>query len=232
MGYNFTASTLNILDECPRCFWLHFKKGIVRPRGAFPTLPSGIDRIIKEHFDSFRSKNELPPMLAQLKGKANLFKEYSLLSVWRNNLKGLNWKDDKGSVIKGAIDDLLIVDDKLVVLDFKTRGSAAKENTIDYYLPQLSIYNFLLRNNGHKTHDYAYLLFLHPEGILSSNEKTSIAFHSDLRKVEIKADDAVALIKRAYQILEGGIPKQSESCEYCRYVGEIKKKAPLAPGML
>ncbi|MEM4366275.1 MAG: hypothetical protein QXN46_01620, partial [Candidatus Woesearchaeota archaeon] len=76
------------------------------------------------------------------------------------------------------------------------------------------------------------LLFLHPEGILSSNEKTSIAFHSDLRKVEIKADDAVALIKRAYQILEGGIPKQSESCEYCRYVGEIKKKAPLAPGML
>jgi len=37
--------------ECPRCFWLQIVKNIKRPAGIFPSLPSGMDKILKVHFD-------------------------------------------------------------------------------------------------------------------------------------------------------------------------------------
>ena len=61
MPYKLSPSSLSVLKECPRCFWLQVNKKIRRPIGAFPSLPGGMDRILKTHFDSFRSREELPP---------------------------------------------------------------------------------------------------------------------------------------------------------------------------
>ena len=41
-----SAARLNLLRECPRCFWLAVKQGIKRPSSGFPTLPARFDRII------------------------------------------------------------------------------------------------------------------------------------------------------------------------------------------
>ena len=96
MNYTFSPSSLSLLKECPKCFWLHFNKNIRRPNGIFPSLPSGIDRILKVHFDSYRDKNELPPELKKLKG-VRLFNNIELLKTWRNNLKGIQYKDKNGN---------------------------------------------------------------------------------------------------------------------------------------
>mgnify|MGYP001603839858 CR=1 FL=1 len=64
--YKFSPSTLNLLKDCPKCFWLQFKKDIKRPVSIFPSLPSGIDKTLKEYFDLFLQKNELPPELKSL----------------------------------------------------------------------------------------------------------------------------------------------------------------------
>jgi hypothetical protein len=47
MAYKLSPSSLSLLKECPRCFWLQFNKGIRRPSTVFPSLPGGMDRILK-----------------------------------------------------------------------------------------------------------------------------------------------------------------------------------------
>jgi len=49
--YKISPSTINLMLECPRCFWLQIVKNIKRPAGIFPSLPSGMDKILKVHFD-------------------------------------------------------------------------------------------------------------------------------------------------------------------------------------
>jgi len=56
---SLSASTLKLYLECPRCFWLQLNKKIVRPRGPFPSLSSGMDRILKNYFDTYRQQGAL-----------------------------------------------------------------------------------------------------------------------------------------------------------------------------
>lgn len=220
MPYKFSPSSLALLKECPRCFWLHFRKEIKRPEVIFPSLPSGIDRILKEHFDRFIDKRELPPELNQLNGQITLFNDKVLLNVWRNNLKGIQWVDEKGNVFRGAVDNILKKGEKLIVLDYKTRGFPIKGDTHEHYKDQLDIYNFLLRKNGYKTEDYAYLLFYYPHCV---NEKGDVMFHTELIKVEISIKNAERIFKQAIDILEGDMPQSSENCEFCRWFNECKE---------
>ncbi len=53
MAFKLSPSSLNLMQDCPRCFWLTQHKVWKRPAGIFPSLPSGMDRILKIHFDKF-----------------------------------------------------------------------------------------------------------------------------------------------------------------------------------
>ena len=83
MPYKLSPSSLTLFEECKRCFWLHHH-GKKRPETPFPTLPSGMDRILKIHFDKFRDKKKLPPEICKNKECKNLklFDNSSLLAVW------------------------------------------------------------------------------------------------------------------------------------------------------
>jgi len=65
MEFRLSPSALNLMKECPRCFWLAQHKVWKRPAGIFPSLPSGMDKILKIHFDKFRDKGQLPPELCE-----------------------------------------------------------------------------------------------------------------------------------------------------------------------
>ena len=219
MPYKFSSSILSLLKECPRCFWLHFKKDIKRPAGIFPSLPSGMDRILKAHFDSFRDRGELPPELEELNGNVKLFDNVELLDIWRNNFKGIQWTDKKGNLFKGAIDNILQKGKKLVVLDYKTRGYPLKEDTAEHYQNQLDIYNFLLRKNNYETEDYAYLLFYHPDKV---NGNGDVVFNTDLVKMKISIKNAKKIFKDALKVLDEEMPEASGECEYCKWVDECR----------
>ncbi|MCH8329260.1 MAG: hypothetical protein IIB81_02615 [Nanoarchaeota archaeon] len=124
--FKLSPSSLSLLKDCPKCFWLHFNKKIRRPAGIFPSLPSGMDKILKIHFDAFRDKGKLPPEIKELKD-VKLFDNKELLEIWRNNFKGIQWKDKENNLFRGAIDNLLKKGDKLIVLDYKTRGYPLKD---------------------------------------------------------------------------------------------------------
>lgn len=214
MTYTLSPSTLNLLKDCPRCFWLQFNKGIKRPAGIFPSLPSGMDKILKAHFDSYRDRGELPPELNDCKDDCKLFDDVEKLKVWRSNFKGIQWKDNKGNLFRGAVDNILQKGGKLIVLDYKTRGFPLKEDTADHYQNQLDIYNFLLRKNDYETEDYAYLLFYHPKEVSPNGD---VVFNTDLIKMEISVKNAERIFKEAIEVLEGEMPEPSEECEYCKW---------------
>ena len=217
MTYELSPATINLMLECKRCFWLQLVKKIKRPSMHFPSLPSGMDRILKKHFDKFMEKGELPPEIREygLRNGYKLFDDKVKLEAWRDIQKGIRYKDkESGVLLKGAIDTLLKKGRKLVVLDYKTRGYPTKEDTHKYYQVQMDIYNFLLRKNGYETENYAYLLFYCPKEITETGE---VIFDTELRKIPTNAERGEKVFKKAIEILSGPMPEPSENCEFCKW---------------
>lgn len=208
-----SPSTLRLFLECPRCFWLDKTKHIKRPAGIFPSLPFGMDKILKEHFDEHR-KNGKPPEELEGKFEGKLFQDTEKLNTWRNNFKGLQYTDPKtGIILRGAIDELFVTaDGKYAPLDFKTRGYPRKENTHEHYQHQMDIYSFLLEKNGMTPADFAILIFYHPIGI---NDKHDVIFDPDPVKVKVDRVRGEKIFLEAVKCLLGGEPEPSEDCEWC-----------------
>ena len=214
MPFKLSPSTLNLMGDCPRCFWLSEHKVWARPTGIFPSLPSGMDGILKKHFDKFMNRGKLPPELCDNSECKNLklFDNNELLKEWRNSRKGLWFEDKESNILHGGIDNIMIskANNKLIVLDYKTRGFPLKEDTHEHYQDQLNIYSFLLEKLGYKVEDFAYLLFYHPKEVLETGE---VVFNTDLKKMKVSSEDAEKLWKKALALLNSDCPKQS--CEWC-----------------
>jgi len=217
MVYKLSPSAINLFLECPRCFWLD-KHGVwKRPAGIFPSLPSGMDRILKEHFDRFRDNGELPPEICThehcngLKLFGETQEEKDLINSWRNNFKGIRYTDKKGNTLFGAVDNILKNKDTLIVLDYKTRGFPVKEDTHEHYQNQMDTYNFLLRENGYKTEDYTFLLFYMPSKVMPTGE---VIFDTTLLKIKTNPKDGEKIFKKAISCLEDDCPKKT--CQWCK----------------
>ena len=217
MIFKLSPSSLKIFENCPRCFWLQIKRKTSRPSMGFPTLPSGMDRILKIHFDRFRDKGELPPEIKKEIGdEYKLFNDIKLLEEWRSNFKGVQYMDEGTAILlHGAVDNILVKGKKLIVLDYKTRGGAVKEDTVAYSQLQLDLYNFLLRKNNYDTEDYAFLLFYMPKEV---KENGDIMFNTHLEKVEINVENVERVFNEALGVLESEEPPEpSQKCEFCRW---------------
>lgn len=216
MEFKLSPSTLNLMKDCPRCFWLAQHKVWKRPAGIFPSLPSGMDKILKIHFDKFMEQGKLPPELCEgANGKEcqnmKLFTDKEKLKIWQSNFKGIQWTDKKGNMLRGAVDNILVKGKKLIVLDYKTRGYPLKEDTAEHYRLQQNVYNFLLRKNGYETEDYFFLLFYIPNEVMATGE---IVFDTELVKMEVDIKMAESMWKNALKLLNGNCP--SKSCEWCK----------------
>jgi hypothetical protein len=197
-------------------------KKIKRPDTPFPSLPSGMDKVLKEHFDRFMEKEELPPELRDqecAKDGCSLFNDKEKLKIWRNNFKGIGYTDKKsGILLHGAVDNILIKGKKLIVLDYKTRGFPLKEDTHVHYQVQMDMYNFLLRKNGYETENYAYLLFYYPNKVAETGE---VIFDIKLIKLPTSAENGQKIFEKAVNLLESkDIPNSSNECGFCKWKEE------------
>ena len=210
--FKLSPSSLNLMQECPRCFWLDKNEVWKRPVGIFPSLPSGMDRILKVHFDKFMERGLLPPEIAQHHDCAGmkLFDDKELLKIWQNNRKGISFTDENGNILYGAMDNILQKGKKFIVLDYKTRGYGLKEDTHEHYQLQLDVYNFLLRKNRYEAEDFAFLLFYVPKEVLETGE---IIFDTTLKKMEINVENAENAWKKAIELLNSECPEKG--CEWC-----------------
>lgn len=201
---------LGIYKECPRCFWLHVNKGHKRPGGAFPSLPGGMDLIIKAYFDKYRGK--LPP---EINGKVRgvLFSDLETLAKWRNWKTSLKIGNEEWSLY-GAFDDILVDGQFYIPLDFKTRASKANEETSKFYQHQLDLYTLLLEKNGYKTTGLAFLIYYFP---IEAAEGGIFKFQVEPEEIKTSLSHGEKLIAEAVATLNGPIPKRHESCEFCTW---------------
>ena len=215
MEFKLSPSSLNLMTECPRCFWLAQHKVWSRPSGIFPSLPSGMDRVLKVHFDKFRDSGKMPPEICENSecSGMKLFDDKEKLKIWQNNWKGISFTDKKGNELHGAVDNILMKGKKLIVLDYKTRGYALKEDTAEHYRNQLNTYNFLLRKNGYLTEDFAFLLFYVPKEVMATGE---VIFDTSLVKMKVDVESAEKVWKKALKMLNEECP--GEGCEWCGQV--------------
>ncbi len=221
MTFRFSPTTLNLFFACRRCFWLHFNKEVRRPRGIFPSLPSGIDRVLKEYYNGYRKIKKLPP---ELEGKVegSLFEDLALLEEWRNWRKGLSYQDKALDVtLTGAIDELLVNGDFYIPLDYKTKGSPPTQGDAErYYRNQLDCYCFLLESNKRPTCSIGYLVFYSPDKAVKNG---LVQFQVDLIKIETDPLRAKKTVADAVHFLKGPLPEPDGKCEYCEYTGNFEK---------
>ena len=206
---NLSATTLKLFQECPRCFWQHVNKRLERPRGPFPSLPSGIDRVLKSYFDGYRQQGALPPLVGR-----------QLPGTLATSALTLGFNDPQtGARLWGKLDDCLILPDRrLAPLDHKTRASApaGREYSEKYYQFQMDVYTLLLERNGHPTSRTAYLVYYFPvEGRLHEG----FPFQTAVHEIVTDPERAYDVFAAGCRCLAGPLPASSAGCEYCRWAG-------------
>jgi len=214
-----SPSSLNLFVDCKRCFWLHIIEKFRRPPSIFPSLPSGMDKILKEHFDKFMAKGEMPPELKEHKDVKGcvLFNDKEKLNFWRKSMSGMQYVDPaSGVILRGGIDNILVKGNKLIILDYKTRGYPLKENSHEYYQLQMDLYNFMFRKNKEDTEDYAILLFYYP---IDVNQKSGeIIFEKKLIKMPTDPENGEKVFQEAIKVLAQEKPPISNpECQFCKY---------------
>lgn len=210
-----SPSSLAVYNDCPRCFWLQMKEKKRRPSGGFPSLPAGMDNVIKKYYDKY--KGSLPPELKNgVEGV--LMEDRELLNKWRNWQSGLKYEDKKrNAILFGALDDCLQVGKKYAPLDYKTRGYPPKSRGELYYQHQLDAYSLLLFKNKYPITDFAYLVYYFPKSV---EENGVVNFYVEGHKVMVKTDRALKMFEDAVDFLRGEEPSvhtYKESCAFCSW---------------
>ncbi|MCM8796146.1 MAG: hypothetical protein NC928_05640 [Candidatus Omnitrophica bacterium] len=202
-----SASSLNLFLECPRCFWLYLNKNIKRPEKPVATITTGLDRVIKEHFEIYRQKGILPPMLAgRLPGK--------LISNFPKN-GWLDFTDTRlDAKLGGYLDECLDLGNNFfAALDHKTRGSKP-EGTHPAHQFQMDVYTFLLEQNGFSTKKTAYLIYYIPKSVVS---KEDIEFEVEVTEIKTNPQRVYQIFTDAVTILKQPIPGLNNDCIFCKW---------------
>jgi CRISPR/Cas system-associated exonuclease Cas4 (RecB family) len=207
-----SPSSLNLFLECPKCFWLEQREGIHRPAGPFPSLPGGMDIVIKKYFDRYRLKEKLPPEIeGKVEGK--LFPDLEVLNQWRNWRTGLRFHDkDTEAILVGALDDCLIHEGFYIPVDYKTRGFDLKEDSTQFYQNQLNCYSLLLESNKLPQLSFAYLIYFIPKEV---KESGVVKFNIEVKKVKTDPEAALKVFHEAVALLKGTMPKSHSECKFC-----------------
>lgn len=213
----FSNSTLGTYRDCPRCFWLEINRKVKRPRGIFPSLPGGVDRVLKTYFDTHMSKGTLPPEMASLKG-ATPYPDRQALERWRN-WRNLIIDVDGVAQLSGALDELIVWPDGLhSPYDYKTRGAAPQDGASEqYYGSQLDIYHLLIETGcGLKCNGDGYLGYYWPSLVIGHGD---FQFYTSIVKLSTDPARAVQLVHDAVECLKADHPPEpAPLCEYCQYV--------------
>jgi len=202
-----SPANLNLLRECPRCFWLNQVKGMKRPQGPMASIAVGLDSKIKAYCNTYRPTGALPPLLSgKVPGR--------LLDRLPSSF---SWSDhDLNATLWGKLDDCLQLNGNTYApLDHKTRASKAP-NIHPAYQVQMDCYTLLLERNGLPTEGKAYLAYYLPEeGALHEG----FPFTVDIKVVETVLERAYALFRQGVEVLRRPeAPPASETCGYCGWV--------------
>lgn len=204
-------TTLELMERCPRCFWLQLRKDIRQPEGIVSKLANRYDHIMKQYFDAYRKTGQIPPLVsADLTGTLeNPFTETYFMRI------------DTQYGFFGKLDECLISPDGAhIPVDFKTSSTDPRERDIlPAYRSQIDDYLFLLEANRKRTGGYGYLVFLYPECSESLHDAFPMAIHTV--RVAGNPESTMTRINRAMEILGEPIPEAHPDCRFCLWYRDV-----------
>jgi len=205
--YRFSPSTLKLLYDCRRCFWYAHHARIPRPKGIFPGLPSAVDKIIQTQTARFTGKGKPTWLLPGQKGVIN------------PGPKKLVQRTDEYT-LTGIVDDLVIQDDQLIIIDYKTaRAPYTLEKAQKYYSLQMDCYAHLCEGTFDQQVKAVYLVFFTPLGFYSEINEGEIEFNITHLEMPVNPKNAKRTIAEALEILDSEVPPiANPNCEYCRWL--------------
>ncbi len=218
-----SPNSLNLFLECPHCFWLYKNMGIKRPPQYPYVLNLAVDALLKEEFDTYRSKKIPHPLLKESNIKAHLFKNQKLLNQWRSNLAGIRYFDeDLQATLFGVVDDILEFEDgKLAPLDYKSTGNLITK-VYDRFQFQLDTYTFLLEKNGYDTAKKGYIAFYIVDKSRGFIDR--LPFRKEIIEIETNPLDIYDIFKDAVIVLRKETPPEhSIDCRFKEWLDNVKK---------
>ncbi len=208
-----SASSLETLNRCPRCFWLQVNLKIYQPEGIVSRLANRFDGVIKRYFDLYRGTPSLPPLVAgQMEGKLESpFQEKYFAHI--NERYGF----------LGKLDECLVrPDNHFTPVDHKTASSDPNtRDLIPAYQFQLDSYAWLLDQNRKPSSGVGHLVYFYP----AEGDKLHQGFPMQITVKTLTTNPSRVRprIDQAIEILDGSLPESAPDCPFCQYVETVKK---------
>ena len=215
--------------KCPRCFYLHRRKGLKQLSRIPLTLAVATDALLKNEFDAIRGSDVSHPVWEANGLHVRAF-AHPDLETWRSNFKGLRVTHaPTGATIYGAVDDLWQHRDtgELHIVDYK---STSKQGTPDLeggfgagYKRQIEIYQWIYRQAGFPVSPIGYFLYVNgsKEGGFYRESEGCMRFVTTLLAHEGNTDWVAGCIAEAVACFHGEqLPASASDCDTCRYVTE------------
>ena len=221
--YKLSRSKVDFFLNCPRCFYMDRRLGIVQPPGFPFNLNSAVDNLLKNEFDYYRNLQKPHPYIERLGLNAVPF-QHEKLDKWRHNFSGVVYQHEALKLhLFGAVDDIWInlENEELIVVDYKATSKNSEVNLdADWqigYKRQMEFYQYLLRNNGFKVSDTGF--FVYCNGIKQKDRfdeklefKISLLdYTGNTNWIERTLENLVNLLNQEE------IPGYTEDCRYCEY---------------
>jgi ADP-ribose pyrophosphatase YjhB (NUDIX family) len=232
--FKLSRTGLELFRDCPRCFYLHKRLGIGRPRGFPFNINSAVDSLLKREFDIYREQAKPHPLMTAAGVDAVPF-SHPDLAKWRHNFTGIRHQHKaSGLLLYGAVDDLWeSADGELIVVDYKATSKKDEITTLDQewhgvYKRQLEIYQWLLRRNGFRVSSRAWWVYANGD---ASAERFDQTLRFRMTLIPYDGDDSwvEGHVLRAKACLSAHAPPPpADDCELCRYAREAGAYASLA----
>ncbi len=229
--WKLSRSKIDLFLECPRCFWVDNVQGIKRP--SFPSfnLNLAVDELCKKEFDSYRHAGESHPLLEGAGIDAIPFAHPSL-DAWRDPFVGIMHTHAPTSLlVSGGVDDIWVTPQKtLIIADYKATSKDGSITSLSdspweqQYARQLSVYRWLLEQNGFTVEETAYLVYANADTSLDAFEDhlqfetTLIPVTTDCNWIEPTLHDIKVCLEQTT------IPPAGTHCEYCAYREAVGKR--------
>lgn len=230
--FKLSRTKIDLFVDCPRCFYIDRRMLISRPQGFPFNINSTVDILLKKEFDIHRVNKTTHPYMIEAGIQAIPFLHPDL-DTWRLNFTGgQTLHKETNFIIFGAIDDIWMYTDgpekgKLIIVDYK---ATSKEGEVSLdaewqsgYRRQLEVYQWIFRHMGFNVCETGYFVYanaLRDKPSFDNKLEFSVTMLSHIGNTEW-IDTTLINIKKCLD--DNRIPKQSETCEYCKYRNEAGK---------
>jgi CRISPR/Cas system-associated exonuclease Cas4 (RecB family) len=227
--FKLSRSKIEFFLECPRCFYLDRKLGIMRPPGFPFNLNCAVDKLLKQEFDLYREKALKHPIIKNYNIEA-IPAKHEKINDWRNTLRGIQFLHEPTNfLVYGAIDDLWQnPKGEYIVVDYKATAKFGDITELDKdwhdgYKRQMEIYQWLFRQNGFLVSDTGYFVYCNGR---TYNKIFNARLEFDVTLIPYKGNGQW-IEKTVFDIHKclnsDEIPASGPECDYCSYIRTVNE---------